>query len=622
MCGVCGFVSRTSLDAAKMVTSLRHRGPDDRGSYQSVIAGQRVFLGHTRLSILDLSSLGHQPMSDESGEMIISYNGEIYNFESLKAQYLSKQVFRSRTDTEVLLYLYKKFGISFVELLNGDFAFALLDAFHDKLFLVRDRIGVKPLYYFHDDDRLIFASEIKSILESGVQPELAAEQLPLFFAFKYVPGANTLIKGVKRLMPGQFMEYDLKTQGIRLKTYWEIGKNTDYQGISYEEAKAVLYDLTKDAVEMRLMADVPVGTFFSGGVDSSIIVSFLKDRPEFTHFTAQKSALDLKKEGTTSDFAAAQSLAQAFSLRLVSVPIGITELNTELLRKCLFFGDDLIADGSQIPSYLITRHASRDCKVMLSGMGADELFLGYAGHLLTLLSHEMRWLPTSPSRVLTAGLSRLSQGRGRFKAYRRYLHKFGKYHCYPNYRYGLFNIVGDFETSVSVQDHGRESAIDFIASYFVPNGDPFHSVTRYEIENFLVKNLHYLDRMCMANSVEGRVPFLDHRLVDLALNLPREWKLSNTGVTKKILKETFQGHLPNFILKRRKAGFGMPLRSIFSSQQKIAELLDREFFSNFDSFDLTNINSLIDNHVSGREDNSSIIFALISFQEWYKLFLS
>jgi asparagine synthase (glutamine-hydrolysing) len=624
MCGISGYISNHRLDdekGEKMVASLRHRGPDYCSQYQDVILGKNIFLGHNRLSIIDLSSAGHQPMFNQDKSRIIIYNGEIYNYIDLKNKNLKHYSFRSKTDTEVLLYLYDELGIDCVKKLNGDFALSILDKQEKKLYLVRDRLGIKPLYYYYEEktQTLIFASEIKALLSAGMKPELAEEYLQMYFVFKYVPGSGTLYKNIQRLTPGCYLVYDLITGSIEIKRYWTLKKNDLYQGLSYKEAQYCLFDLVKDAVEIRLMADVPVGTFLSGGIDSSIIAYFLKEHPEITHYCARKSESDLEKEGTTSDFYYASCLAKEWNIPLVEIGIGKNEASSEMLKKVLFYSDDLIADGSQIPSYLITTEAGKNSKVILSGMGADELFFGYTGHQLTLMSLRLDLLPCFIALIIAKGFKKLSQGRGHFLAYRRYLHRFGKYYSYPSYKYGFYDIVGDFENSCSVYKGNKEKVIQFFKSYFPGEGDIFDLLFQYELDNFLVKNLHYVDRMSMANSVENRVPFLDHRLVEFAYSIKRKYKLSSLRKTKRILKDTFRLKLPPYILKRRKAGFGMPLRSIFSVKDNIDRLLEKDFFTHFHGFSPGDIDRIINHHVSGKEDNSTIIFALISFQEWYKM---
>lgn len=620
MCGITGYISDAKPEIKTMLDSLHHRGPDHSGVFTINTLSKNIFLGHTRLGIIDLSPNGNQPMLSRDGQNVLVFNGEIYNFGELKAKYFPGEEFCSRTDTEVVLKMYQKFGIGFIEKLNGDFAFALYDRSKEKIFLVRDRLGVKPLYYCHSEGQFVFASEIKSILAAGVKPEISLDEIQKYFVFKYTPQNNTLFKNIFRVPPASYIEFSIPENKWQTHIYWTLQKSTAYSDLAYEDAQQILYQLICDSTKMRLMADVPVGNFLSGGVDSSILASILKDRPDIKHYCAKKSAKDLKKEGTTSDFYYASRLAADWNLNLISANIGTDEANIELIRKTLFYSDDLIADGSQIPSYLLTKEAGVSSRVILSGMGADELFFGYAGHMLSLLAQNVTdKLPFGLSGAFYKSASKINQGKGKFLAYRRYIHKIGKYGAYPNYRFGIFNLVGDFENSCSVYSGNKEVLENMLGGYFPEGKDVFDCITRFELENVLVKNLHYMDRMSMANSVECRVPFLDHRIVEFAYSIPREYKLTNTGKAKRILKDAFRSKLPGYVLNRRKAGFGMPLRSIFSSQTNVERLLDRSFFSNFNGFSVENIDKLIRHHIEGKEDNSSIIYALVSFREWYEM---
>lgn len=620
MCGIAGYISNEKLNTVEMLNVLKHRGPDHHAGYSDTYNSKEIFLGHTRLSIIDLSSNGNQPMFSDDKQIIIVFNGEIYNFEELKLKYFIQDSFHSKTDTEVVLKLYQKFGIAFINELNGDFALSIYDKKLNKVFLIKDHVGVKPLYYYTDGTKFIFGSEIKTIFASGIKPSLAEDELLNYFVFKYTPKNNTLYKNIFRVPPASYIEYDLNVNIFSTHTYWTLQKNKEYANLSYHDAKDVLHNLVEQSTKSRLISDVPIGNFLSGGLDSSIIAYFLKNRKDISHYCARKAEVDLKKEGTSSDYFYADKLSKEWDLKLLQANIGSEQANLDLIKKTLYYSDDLIADGSQIPSYLITKDASQTSKVILSGMGADELFLGYAGHMLTLLSENvMSKVPFGLSSGLYKQAAKVNQGKGKFLAYRRYIHKIGKYGNYPNYKFGILNLVGDFENSCSVYAGNRDKLEHMLSNYFPENEDVFDSLTRFEIENVLVKNLSYTDRTAMANSVECRVPFLDKHIVEFAYSIKRSYKLSNTGTSKRILKDTFKNELPSYIINRRKAGFGMPLRSIFSTDTKVNQLLDKSFFSNFNQFSIPNIEKIISNHISGKEDNSSIIYALISFQEWYKL---
>lgn len=615
MCGIAGYLSRRTLDGPAMVSALRHRGPDARGDHAVQLLGKQVFLGHARLSIIDLSEAGRQPMFADEGRIALVFNGEIYNFQELRERHLGDVQLHSRTDTEVILRLYERMGLACLDELNGDFAIAILDQRVGKLFLVRDRAGVKPVYYCGDAERLLFASEIKALVAGGLRPELDREGLQSYMVFKYTPGNDTLFRGVKRLPPAHYLECDVASGATRLVRYWQPGFEAR-STLDYREAQAELHGLVADATRLRLIADVPVGTFLSGGLDSSIIASLVRGESRITHYCASQSMEDSRVEGTTPDFLYAQRLAGDWGLRLQPVDIGGANITPEQIGITVQFGDDLIADAAQIPSYLITRGAAGTSKVFLSGMGADEIFLGYSGHQLTLL---WQWIERlRVPRGLLGLLTGLKQGRGAFKSFRRYLYRLGKYADYPAWRYGIFNIVGDYENSAAVIPGNREAIEQRLAGYFPEGADPFQCAKRFEYENFLQKNLGYVDRMSMANSVEVRVPYLDHRVMDFAWSLPRHYKLDNRARAKRVLVDAFRGEVPDYIINRRKAGFGMPIRSIFGAPGRALELLGLEGLCQIAPFDAAHIRGLVDRHAAGLEDNSSIIYALISFREWHR----
>jgi asparagine synthase (glutamine-hydrolysing) len=621
MCGIAGYISNKDLNIQQMLDVLHHRGPDSSGVHADQVNESKLVLGHKRLSIIDLSAGGHQPMLSDNKQIVLTFNGEIYNFLELKTTLLKGHNFKSNSDTEVLLKLYELKGIGFLKELNGDFAISLLDKRLNKLFVIRDRVGVKPLYFYQNEDDFIYASEIKSILAAGVKATLNKASLQQYFTFKYVPENNTLFKDIYRVPAAHYLTYDLTTKKVSSTKYWEPKSTSEDSKLKYKEAQEKIYHLIEDACRIRLIADVPVGTFFSGGLDSSIIAHFVKDNKNIKHYCAAKEEKDLKKEGTTSDSFYAEKLAKEWGMDLELINIGGNELTTELIKKTVEFNEDIIADGSQIPSYLITKKAAEKSTVILSGMGADELFLGYAGHQLLLLDSTLNKLPKALTSPLFNRFASLNVAKGPFMAYKRYLQKLGNYNQRGNARYGFYNIVGDFDSSRIIFKEESQTIIPFIANYFPEGEDPFEGLKKFERNNFLIKNLHYTDRMSMANSVENRVPFLDHRIVEFANCIKRPFKLSNTGKPKRILKDAFSKHLPSDITQRRKAGFGMPLRSLLSEKEYLDTLLDIPFFSNFEEFSVEGIEFIINQHITGTKDNSALIYALITFQEWYKMYI-
>ncbi len=618
MCGIAGYVSATRRDGPAMVATLHHRGPDARGGFEASSGGHQLFLGHARLSIIDLSAAGNQPMCSTGEDIVLVFNGEIYNYRELRSRFLAGVPLHSNSDTEVLLALYERMGLACLEELNGDFAFALLDRRSGRLLLVRDRFGIKPLYYWRSGAELVFASEIKALFAAGVPAELADEHLQAYFAYKYVPGDDTLFRGVQRLPPGHLLDYDLASGKSTLRPWWQPRTATD-PSWTYADAKARAVELVADATRLRLVADVPVGNFLSGGLDSSIIASFLREAPQIAHYCARQSEADLAREGTSSDFAHASRLAQDWGLTLRPIDIGAAEITREQVRRTVRYADDLIADSAQIPSFLITQGGAATSRVFLSGMGADEIFLGYAGHLLTLLVDRIGRLPGH--RLLLASLTGIAQGRGRFKSARRYLYKLGKYRNLGAARPAVFSLVGDFDTAVGLVPGNREALLAGLAAWFPAGEDPFDGFKRFEFANFLQKNLSYSDRMSMANSVEMRVPFLDHRVVEFAWSLPRTFKLSNRGRAKRILKDAFRDRVPAYVIDRKKAGFAMPIRSLFGDRERALGLLDLPLLADTARVEPAAARDLVERHVAGLEDHSALIYALLSFQEWYRLYL-
>ncbi len=615
MCGIAGYISRTEYNIQRMTDSLAHRGPDDAGLFSAFCGEKRIALGHRRLSILDISSAGHQPMTSNDSRCTIVYNGEIYNYQELRDKYLDRSVLTSRTDTEVLLSLLAQCGPSILSELNGDFAIALWDSAEETLTLARDSIGVKPLYYRILSDGIMFGSELKPFLESGLECKENVNDLPAYLVFKYYPAQRTPLEDVLRLEPGCFLQYQARQHAWTVSRYRQtLPKANSFEG-NYADAIYEFRRVFHSSVEMRLLSDVPIGNFLSGGLDSSSIASIIRDRGDVIHHCARKNDEDLQAEGTSSDYYYAKKLSVDWGLNTKYYDIDTTNLTEQSLGQLMWYSDDLIADGSQIPSYLITSAARATSKVMLSGMGADELLLGYGGHILTRLSLILDKAPSVASRNVTALFRSLKPGQGMGKGYKRFLKKLGDYYSQPEYRYALYSIVGDYSRAANLLQDGVEP-LDYIAPYFERNENPFAMLSRFEFENFLVKNLHYFDRMCMANGVEGRVPFLDTRLVDLVMSMPVKFRLSGRFVSKRLLKDSMRTSLPGYIRSRRKAGFGMPLRSILSNTEKAAKFLNYSWLDEHTRIPTERVKMLVSEHVQGLNDNSALLFAIISYRLW------
>ena len=609
MCGILGYFSDApaAFDAAAALHALAHRGPDHAAHFAESIADKTVMMGHTRLSIIDLSEAGHQPMHHEGLSLV--YNGEVYNYRELRDTFLNDATLHSGSDTEVLLRLYAKMGPKCLPLLNGDFAFALLDRKQERLSLVRDRLGVKPLYLYRAHGLLAWASELKAFKAAGLPLSLDKGEVGNFLIFKYSPGQRTLYREVSRLAPAHVLHIDLRNGEEELERYWSLDDalHDPWQG-SYAEARELLRDTVGRAVQRRLVADVPISNYLSGGLDSSIIAHYLRGGSH-THYCAVKSDRDLRAEGTSSDGHYARVLARDWGLKLIEIPIGMNQLSAEHIARASWACCDPIADGSVIPAMLIAEQAAREHRVVLSGMGADELFLGYNGHMLMRLSTHADRLPGLKALVAPA-MRRIAAGRGPFKAYRRYLQKWGN-NLGKDFEPGRYSVVGDVDSARALFS-GEERYTEVFAPYFAEaDADPFAAMLRFELDHFLVKNLHYLDRSSMAYGLESRVPFLDHEVVELAARLPLHYKLDWKLRSKRILKDAYADVLPAYITRRRKAGFGMPLRSLLAQAATMYALLPEDKIEGLGCIDMDALRRVKEEHLSGQKDQSALIYALV-----------
>jgi len=614
MCGIAGYIAseNSSFDMPSALGAIAHRGPDHSDHFSERVGQKQVGFGHRRLSIIDLSAAGHQPMH-EAGVSII-YNGEIYNFRDLRVRFLAGQSFKSDCDTEVILKLYLKFGKDFVKKLNGDFALAILDRNTEKVLLMRDRLGIKPLYLHRADGMLAFASEIKAFKAAGLPLSLNEAEIGNYLVFKYAPLQTTLFKEVSRLDPGHLMEVDLNS-GVSTKTaYWDIQSATKPFRGSYTDAKMALREQVQAAVNKRLIGDVPIANYLSGGLDSSIIAHYLRGG-DHQHYCAVKSKADTAAEGTTSDGYYARKLAQEWGLKLQEIPIGLDQLGPEEIMRAMWACDDLIADGSVIPAMLIAEKAAETHRVVLSGMGADEIFLGYNGHMLQRLTAHAEKIPGLKS-MLAPIMRQVAAGKGPFKAYRRYIQKWGN-NIGKDSESGRYSVVGDVDSALSVF-RGNAGYEKIFEPYFGNGQNSFDALLHFETDNFLVKNLHYLDRSSMAYGMESRVPFLDHELVEFAAGLPLEYKLDWKLKSKKILKDAYADVLPDYVTRRRKAGFGMPLRTLLSRSSVLDTLMPLDFYGGFVSFDVDAIRRIRLAHLSGQQDQSALLYALIAFRFWWE----
>ncbi len=613
MCGIAGFTQKNPEKAKKILDLLKHRGPDDEG----VFSDSSLTFAQVRLSILDLSLAGFQPMfynpsrgacSEKfcsnlmaSAKVGIVFNGEIYNFKEIREKLLKKgYVFTTQCDTEVVLAAYLAWGNAFLNELNGMFAFALYDLENKKLLLARDRAGEKPLYFTHQNGFLAFGSELKTILAHDFQKKIDPNSLQYYLLWGYTPNENSILEKVQKLPPAHFLEYDLEKQEIRkIEKYWEIKFGEQYA--DYEEVKEKTYQLIEDSVRLRMIADVPVGAFLSGGVDSSIMV-----------YSMRKFAKNLKTFSVGFDYEDfnestwAKIVSQKFETDHYEIQFSAKDV-LDLVPKLPYFFDEPFGDSSMIPTFLVSKVAREQVTVCLSGTGGDELFGGYERYSEYETLIKLRKLPTLFHQlgVFAYGFKNPDKA----KKLENLLQSPDNQELYLR----LFTHLFRDKEEIAVD----KKQLNVLKKYFSYE-NPLTNALNFDQHLYLPDDLLVKeDRATMANSLEGRIPFLDHRLIELANQISPDLKIQK-GEKKFVLKKMFEGKIPNEILYRKKQGFGVPLSHYFRKELKEFAYTQLFDFQDFDYYDKTLIRRLWDKHQSGKSDYSYLFWILINFNQWYK----
>ncbi len=650
MCGVAGLVSQEpEQHIQKMLQAIEHRGRDDEGVWNSGVIddqGQAVCFGHRRLAIIDTSSAGHQPMLSHDKRLVVVLNGEIYNYRELREQLAAKgHHFRTQTDTEVLLASWAEWGRDCLLRLNGMFAFALWDEKERTLTLARDHVGIKPLYYAqcqkpdHEgpisaDSGLIFASEIKAILASGfIKPDLNIGSLHQFLTFLWVPHPNTLFKRIKSLPPGHVLTF---AEGkVRIDQWWDVSFEQIEEGRSEAWFRDRVLETLDRVVKMEMIADVPLGSFLSGGIDSSAIVAMMKNhsngRPIST-YTIGIQAEDLHYDIIPDDLRWARIISQ--ELRTNSNEIILNPQVAELLPKLVYHMDQPVADPAIITSYLVSQAARQTLRVLLSGMGADEVFAGYPRLLAMKLASEIEFFPSFVTRPLLATVATMTPGGlpGRFTAVLRNAKKFARSASldfedrYLGYGTYFTDAAKQNLYSEDLRDATRElDAYCEHRRYFAQqqHADPLNRLLYVDLKTFLpCLNLAYTDKTSMAANLEVRVPFLNREIIEMTARMPPDLKLR--GYKRKyILKRAMEGVLPHDVVWRKKAGFGAPIRSWLRGPLRplVADLLSAETVKRRGLFRHEEVRRIIDANLSGREDYNLMVFQLLTLELWYRAFL-
>jgi asparagine synthase (glutamine-hydrolysing) len=558
MCGISGWIGPPDKERAERMRGvIRHRGPDDRGEY----VDDSATLLHERLSIIDLAG-GHQPLSNEDGRYQIIFNGEIYNYRELRSRLESRgHRFQTSSDTEVIVHLYEEEGERCPEQLSGMFAFAIWDSREKTLFLARDRLGIKPLFYAEAGDTFLFASELKAVLASGLVPRrLDPEGLDLYLTFMYVPAPRTIVSGVRKLPPGHTLTRRKGCSTVR--KYWELPPAETAAHPPHRAALEELTALLEDAVKIRLMSEVPLGAYLSGGLDSSLVVGLM------TRASAgpiNTFSVGFEERGF-DESPWSRMVAERFGTH--HEELIVKHHSTEDLPKIIRALDEPVADSAAIPTYFMAEVTKPHVTVVLTGEGADEIFAGYSHYKILLWGDRLSALGPGPAARGMAGLLKsLPASRG--------AEYIGRLRDRAGAFLALKSVFGEREKAAlySWDDlssvRSARPAHEFVRRYLVPGDGPYlHQLLRLDMAGWLPDDLLVkVDRMTMAHSVEARVPYLDHRVVEAVMRLPASWKLrAFTG--KRLLRDVAGPLLPPEIVNRRKTGFAVPVGEWAASEMR------------------------------------------------------
>lgn len=624
MCGICGklnfdpesVVSRVLLKT--MADTIAHRGPDDEGYY---VSGQ-IGLGFRRLSIIDLAG-GHQPLSNEDGSVWIVFNGEIYNYQELRVFLVSKgHVFRTDSDTEVIVHLYEEEGEACLNKLRGMFGFAIWDQRQRKLFLARDRVGIKPLYYGVTEHSLVFGSEMKALLaDPSLKRELSPAIIDRFLTFDYVPGNETLLKNIYKIPPGSYMV--VKNGERQIKSYWDLEFLPG--SLSFDDARAQLLELLEESVRLHMISDVPVGFLLSGGVDSTAMLSLAarKTEREISSFTVGFADAGFADERPYARLAAKQYGSVHHEITISSKEF------VDFLPRYVWHMEEPVCEPPAVALYYVSKLARNYVKVLISGEGGDEAFAGYPNYRSVGIVEKFKSLAGRSTGALSAGLTLLSKVVP-FKMLQKFLPlldiPFDSYYfSRTSSPFKFFNAHArelyspDFIQSIS-KEHSLQPLRELMShsrAYDVVSRMLYIDTKTWLPDDLLVK----ADKITMANSVELRVPLLDHRVLEFAASLPSNFKVHGL-TTKYIAKETLKNQVPKAILDRKKVGFPVPyaawlrtdLRSWIHDILMDRRTLDRNYFQK------KTIQKLLDDNLE-RADYSKELFSLAVLELWHREFL-
>ncbi len=623
MCGICGKLN-FARDAAvspelvkAMADTIRHRGPDDDGYH---VSGQ-VGLGFRRLSIIDLSR-GHQPLSNEDGTIWIVFNGEIYNYQELRAFLLGRgHSFTTQTDTEVIVHLYEEMGVQCLEKLRGMFAFAIWDENARSLFLARDRVGIKPLYYSLTDSSLVFGSEIKAILtDPTVSREIDIEIVDRFLTFLYLPGEETLLKSIRKLAPGTYLQ--VKNGHAEVRRYWDLRFSKPANRPDLQKTEEALLDLLAETVKLHMIADVPVGVLLSGGVDSTGVLSFaagLTDKPTSSY------TVGFSDPGVADERPFASLAASRFGSQHHEMTISAAEF-ASFLPRYVWHMEEPVCEPPAIAMYFVSRLARQFVTVLLSGEGGDEAFAGYNNYRNIVWLERLKSIVSPFQGLASDFLGAVGSHLPRIAKYAPMMRS-----QFPEYYYSRTstplgypgNGLGSLYRAEFQAALNRERAIEPVRKLFanVVGENTLDQMLYIDTKTWLPDDLLIkADKMTMANSLELRVPLLDHRVLEFAAGLPSDFKLRRF-TTKYLLKRTLEKRVPQEILRRKKVGFPVPYERWLREDCRDTTrdlLLDRKTLGR-GYFEKTSIERLL---AANRENGSypKVVFSLLTLELWHRAF--
>lgn len=620
MCGIAGYVNCPDGRPADrkiiegMCQSIVHRGPDDQGVY---VCGP-IGLGMRRLSIIDLHT-GHQPIANETGTVWIVQNGEIYNYQEL-AQWLMQRGHRLKTssDTEVIVHLYEELGERCLDRLRGMFAFAIWDQDQSSLFLARDRLGVKPLYYYWDEERLVFGSELKTLLaHPDVDVSIDIEAIQTFLRYSYIPDPQTTFTRIKKLPPAHYLV--LKKGQLRIERYWDGLHPHPATPTELPEAEALsqLDQLLEESVKLRMVSDVPVGAFLSGGVDSSLVVALM----------ARQTSRPVRTFSIGFSEAAYNELPYA---RQVAEHLGtdhqefiVEPQHCEVIERLVSHFDEPFGDVSALPMYFLCQMAARSVKVALSGDGGDELFAGYERYAVALQQQQRERLPASVRRACGWIGAHMHDG-AKGKRYLQNLALIGPDQYRDSVIYTPESLAYRLLSPDIVETLAASSVGDQLSRHFaMVEHQPWLAQMQYvDAQCYLPADvMTKVDRMSMAHSIEAREPLLDHKLAEFAACLPMELRIRN-GLGKYLLKRVAERYLPMSIIYRKKQGFGVPLEHWFKGSLRgyVRDLLFGREATQRGLFNRDALEDLMSRYESGRSEYAHTIWLLVVLEVWCRLY--